>query len=73
MKDIQFKCISDPENKFQIKDKILTTKHWKDYMLGFDHREEVKVNLAALSGKDVLDYLSFIYKLKFEKVEKFIF
>lgn len=64
----KFKCTIDPDNKFQIKDKVLTAKHWKEYMLQFEHREEVKVNMSALAGIDVLEYLGKIYKLKFEKI-----
>ena len=71
MKDIQYKCLV--EGEFAIKDKILTCKHWKDFFLSCSLKPETRMNIEALSGKDVIDYMSIIYKLKFEKVEKYIF
>jgi len=71
MKDIQFKCIS--EGEFAIKDKVLTSKHWKEFFLSCSLKPEARMNIESLSGKDVIDYVSHVFKLKFEKVEKYIF
>ena len=73
MKDIQYKCTLDQEKKFNIQDKILTSKHWKEFFLNCDLKCDIRSNIQALSGKDVLDYVSIIYKLKFDPVVKYLF
>lgn len=73
-KQIKYKCIQDPDNKLGILGKELTDYNWKKLALEWctgNHNLAIRINLNALNGKDVLEYLGYIYKLKFEKVETY--
>lgn len=73
MNKVKYRCIEDPDNKYHILNKVKTCDQWKEEARTWftdNHSFAYSVNLEALSGKDVLEYLGYICKVKFQLVEE---
>lgn len=71
LKEDKYKCVEDPLNRKEVLGAIKKPSDWKSDFLGYcddGHSYAIRTNLRALSGKDVIDFLQFTYKLKFEIV-----
>ena len=69
----KYKCIKDPQGKFnEAVGKTQTVTEWKSDFLGWmddGHSYAIRTNLRALSGEDIITFLSLTYGLEFEKAE----
>ena len=64
-------CVKDPKDNYT--GKIKTWKGWKEEALswcGDAHSFAFKVNLEALCGRDIVDYIHYVFHLDFQKVEE---
>lgn len=69
----QYICTEDPENKYGIAGKVMTADQWKELVKTWftdNHTYAYLVNLEALNSKDVLEYLGYICKVKFQLVKE---
>ena len=73
IKKNKYKCIKDPQGKFnEAVGKVQSPVDWKSDFLGWmddGHSYAIRTNLRALSGEDIITFLSLTYGLEFEKAE----
>ena len=71
MKKLKFKCIKDPKEREDVVGKVMNVDDWKTTSVGWCNDASslaMQRNLRALSGKDVIDYLTLVLKMEFEQV-----